>query len=195
MNYSDEELVKMIRQRGKAREDAFVFLMRNESQGQKISRILTRYGAADIDCEEIFDDALVALEAYINKGGFDKGGVIEAFLVDVSKKLWYKRFRKKTRTTEYEFDDAMEQGEYAESAESLLIKDEVRQQLITLLEQIGESCRQLLTLSFLEEKKNAEIVEIMNYKDASVAAVMKSKCLKKLIEFIKARPQLAKLYH
>jgi DNA-directed RNA polymerase specialized sigma subunit len=64
-------------------------------------------------------------------------------------------------------------------------RDEVLIQLIqSKLEQMGDSCRKILTLFYYEEKKIEDIVKMGDYANKDVVKSQKSRCLSHLKKLV-----------
>lgn len=83
----------------------------------------------------------------------------------------------------------MERKEDASGAKGLENK-QVSQQLVALLEHLGENCKQILMQFYYEERSMKEIVATTAYENEQVVRNKKSKCLKKLADMLRERPYL-----
>src|SRR6516225_9375648 len=69
---------------------------------------------------------------------------------------------------------------------------EVKQELRSLLDKLGESCRKILILFYYENLSMKEIVDHLHYDNEQVVRNKKYKCLQQLTGLIKDNPLLAK---
>lgn len=189
IQYSDLDIVTMMRNGGMDLERAFKHLMDSERQKQTLRRVLMNLGASHEDYEELLNDTLIALHTGIVKGRFKEQYSITAYMVGIAKKQWYKRrMKKRPETTPY--PELVDDGQ--PSIEVQIIAHERRELLAEVVGLLDENCRKILIKAFLEELKNTELIKIMNYKNEAVVRKKKSQCLKRLIELLKEHPELSK---
>jgi len=182
--YSDDQLVVMIGEGGTRRETAIRILMEEELRSHRLAKHLKRLGARHEECEEIIDDAFVALITGIAKGRFQPGGSIWGYLYGAGKNLLWKSHRRQKVTVELNPATIRDQSE--ESVEVNLIRGERKEQLLGLFRQLSEKCRNILHFAFFMEYSNEEIAGLLGYKSKEVVGVKKSECLKKLAVIVKS---------
>ena len=77
-----------------------------------------------------------------------------------------------------------------EDASGNLYQREIKQQFLALMNRLGDSCRQLLTLYYYENQTFKEIGEKMAYENEQVVRNKKYKCMKELTDMIRENPLL-----
>jgi len=110
---------------------------------------------------------------------------MKTYLFGIGKFMIFDSLKEKKRTTSYEpqlhlVDDQIE-------AISLNPTDALSEEQILLrkyFKQLGEKCKQVLTLFYYRGLSIKEIVQEAGYKDENTAKATKSRCLKMLREMI-----------
>ena len=69
--------------------------------------------------------------------------------------------------------------------DKIIIQEERRQKLRSLVDQLNESCKKILRMAFYEELTNQEIKERLGFKNDQVVRTKKSKCVRALSDLIK----------
>lgn len=139
---------------------------------------------------DIFQEAVIILFKQVRLDRFDPQYKIKSFLFTVAKNLWINRVKRMNRTV-----NLKEDYDFIETNKSVLhnLIDEERNNLIHyLLDQIGENCKQLLTLSVFESLSMKEICKKMGYSSENAAKTRNYKCKQKLIDLIKNNELIAK---
>ena len=88
-------------------------------------------------------------------------GCFKAYLFKTGRNLAYRYYTRKTRVTEFSFDDYYEETEGREMVEEMLLDEERRQILYTCLDRIDPQLREALWLVYSEGLKYAEAASVM----------------------------------
>jgi RNA polymerase sigma factor (sigma-70 family) len=182
--YSERELIDMIGGDGNHRETAIRILMQEELRTRRLSGSLAKLGASPIECEELVNDAFVALIMSVKKGSFKPGSSIWGYLYGAAKNMLWKLRRGKKPEVAMQGYVSMT-GAVEESIEDHIIRGERKEWLLGVFNQLTEKCRHILHLAFFEEADNQEIADTLEYKSKSVVSVKKSECLKALAKLLK----------
>ena len=186
-NYTDPELVAMIQAGGREREKAFEFLLDQERQSQSIQRLIYRAGGDRDTYREILDDALIALNSCIIRRKFREGMSINAYLYGAARNLQIKKWKKEKKHKTIQLD-AMNENI---TVDHILDRDR-REALLSVMDGIGQRCKDLLIKSELQGYKNAEIAEMFGYKSDRVVSKTKCNCMKKLVKLVNDHPGILK---
>jgi RNA polymerase sigma factor (sigma-70 family) len=113
---------------------------------------------------------------------------IKTFLTSIAKHIWLNEIkrRKSINHRESRFETERDQEDLFDSYE----QQEIKAQFLTLLSQMGDSCRQVLSLFYYENLTFAEIMEKMGYESEQVVRNKKYKCLRELTELVRKNPFL-----
>lgn len=182
--YSDDEIIRMISNEGLERETAIRFLMEEERRSKRLASQLLKSGATAEECEEIVDDAFVALIMSISRGSFQTGGNLWGYLYGTAKNILWKVQRQKRKRTVIS-DDTIQIEDAEDSIEEEIIRDEHRAWLLAVLRALPDKCQRILHLAFFRERTNQEIADALGYKTKAVVGVKKSECLKTLAQRIR----------
>jgi RNA polymerase sigma factor (sigma-70 family) len=144
------------------------------------------------DAQDIFQEVMVAFINLVRAGKFRGEASIKTFLYSLNKNIWLnelkKRGRAQVREMKYEkASDKMEQG-----TNLALETRETNQELMKLMNELGETCKKILLLYYYENQSMKEILTSLNYENEQVVRNKKYKCLKRLEELVTENKSL---YH
>ncbi len=187
--YSEQELMDGIK---KDVSDVYEYLYR------KLTPIIyyeikSNNGTTE-DAEDHFQETIVVVAANVKSGKYVPGN-LEGYFKQVSKNLWLKKLRDGKKLKAVEFDETMHdiEDEYSEEFVGNLVKFDKQIDLVSnLLDRMDESCKQVLSLFYIEKTRLAEIARQMNWK----ADYAKSKvylCRVKLRETLEQDPEFMNL--
>jgi RNA polymerase sigma factor (sigma-70 family) len=140
------------------------------------------------DGEDIFQETVVTFIDLVQRRKFRGDSSIKTFLTSIAKHIWLNELkrRKSVNHRESRFWTERDQEELFDSYED----QEIKAQFLTLLNQLGDSCRQVLTLFYYENLTFAEIMEKMGYESEQVVRNKKYKCLRELTALVRDNPFL-----
>ena len=159
-------------------------------QAQVARFILLNSGKPE-DVDDIFQDGLIALYKLAKKDQIGKVANVEAYLYSICRNLWLRRLQRDKK--EVELTEVQEAIPTEEVSLSRLLSEERRLALDKLIDQLGDSCRQVLILYYYDRLSMKEIAEQMGFSGDQVAKNKKSNCLKKLREIILNSPHYRSL--
>ncbi len=174
--YDTQSLITSILKGGREEEKAISFLI-DENYGKIKTLILQRNGS-EPDAEDIFQEALSVLILNIRKGSFKGDSTIHTYLYAICKGMWYKRFRKYSKESEYQ--SGMIVHDVDESTPEVSVFElEQKQLLHQLFDRLRDKCKELLLFWGMSYAMD-EIAEKLEFSNAQVAMNKKNKCLKQL---------------
>ena len=139
-------------------------------------------GLSAMDSEEILNDAVIILLQKIETGSYQFQGYDPCtFLVEIAKRLISNAKRKNQRV----FEDIETHYELADNETERYLESKANETVLhNLLSQIGENCQKLISLKYLQEFKDEEILEqkMTQYSSINTLKVKRSECMKKLSE-------------
>ena len=140
------------------------------------------------DGEDIFQETVVTFIDLVQRRKFRGDSSIKTFLTSIAKHIWLNELkrRKSVNHRESRFWTERDQEELFDSYED----QEIKAQFLILLSQLGDSCRQVLTMFYYENLTFAEIMEKMGYESEQVVRNKKYKCLRELTELVRKNPFL-----
>ena len=151
-----------------------------------IRQFVTQNSGTREDAKDIFGDTVEVLLRKIKGGNFTLTCKLGTFLTEVGARLWLKKLRRKKFDAGVTTDDPVVLKHVAEVQQPLEITEEYALYR-RKFEELGENCRQLLRLGVQEGKSHEEVMAVTGY-TYDYSRKMRSICLKKLLESIKADP-------
>jgi RNA polymerase sigma factor (sigma-70 family) len=146
-------------------------------------------GGTREDGADIFQEAVLVLIEKVKSGQFRGDSSLKTFLSAIARNLWLHelrtRFRRNKRENVY-----MTGEDKSDEIKELYADSQASDQLLKMLDQVGNPCKQILTGFYFEEKSMKELLSEFNYENEQVLRNRKSRCMKKLKELIKANPGL-----
>lgn len=185
---TDEILIQLIRKGGPDEDDAIRALYVQYFDG--LCRQVVFNGGRDEDGQDMFQETVIAFLHAVKRERFRGEASIKTYLYAMNRNIWRNEMRSRERSSKREKNyGGMERREEASGAKGME-KKQVSQQLIALLENLGEQCKQILMQFYYEDKSMKEIVATTDYENEQVVRNKKSKCLKKLADMLRERPYL-----
>lgn len=150
-------------------------------------KFMSRYNAKNDVLEDIFQDALIVLYENAQAGKLDAlKSSVKTYLFGIGKFMLFKHFRdaKKEVPTEEvylfdKYDQAVIDDVYADEGPS-----DHQTMLVANFKKLGDKCREILELFYLQGMKLDEITQTQGYENKAVAKSQKSRCLKSLKQLI-----------
>ncbi|THU39484.1 sigma-70 family RNA polymerase sigma factor [Niastella caeni] len=188
--FSDTELIAAIG-RGDELNSAIFFIYQQYSTTIQ-SFILANNGTPP-DAEDIFQETVVTFIDLVKKDKFRGEASVKTFLTAIARNLWLNELKKRARSDvrEKAFEHSRESSELDVSQH--MADREVKQQFLSVLNQLGESCKKLLTLFYYENLSMKDILHHLPYENEQVVRNKKYKCLQSLTELVKQNPVIAGL--
>ncbi len=151
-------------------------------------KFASRYTKDDSLLEDVFQDAIIVLYENALAGKLDHlKSCLKTYLFGTGKFMLFKHFRDSKKQVytdeEYKFDQ-YEQAviEDVSSDEGLSTYQKL---LVANFKKLGDKCREVLELFYLQNLKLEEIMTRQGYENKNVVKSQKSRCLKSLRDLIK----------
>lgn len=139
--------------------------------------VITNSGTED-EARDVYQDALVVFWQKARSGNLVLTSKISTYVYSICQNLWRKELDRKKRLSNEEKD----------SAESLDLDGPEREKIIArCMEQLGDTCRKVLTYYYFDEMSMQEIADKLGFANTDTAKTKKYKCKQKLDELIKAQ--------
>ncbi|MCX7955200.1 MAG: sigma-70 family RNA polymerase sigma factor [Bacteroidales bacterium] len=136
-------------------------------------------GGDENDAKDIFQESVLSLFYNLQNPNFELKCQLKTYLYSVSKNLWLNELKKKNKIT----NDLSEVEEIEEEFIELSEKNENllrEKRLLKALEKLGEPCKTIIELFYVERLSMQQIAERMGYTNAENAKNQKYKCLLRL---------------
>ncbi len=179
---TDEQLISQLKQRDRNALAKVYSVYKTE-----FVKFASRYNAKNELLEDVYQEALIVLYENAQVGKLDDlKSTIKTYLFGIGKFMLFKHFRDNKRevpTEETYLFDHYEQAVIEDVYEDEGL-NEYQTKLISNFNKLGEKCREILELFYLQGMKLDEITRTQGYENKDVAKSQKSRCLKSLKQLI-----------
>lgn len=183
---TDEEIVKFILFGGEKREAALVELYKDEICKRKVIQYVRNNQGNESDGKDLFHDGIIVVDRNIRQLKFRGDSSLHHYIYSVCKFLWLNKLKKKRRMVysdeEKTLDEVVEKN-----PESILLKNELKDNLSSTLDLLGIRCKKILELWKLNYSMK-EIAEICEISSESMARKLKHQCYQKLLKIVEENP-------
>ncbi len=186
-NFPDDEVVSGLRS-GQRMNDIIQFIYRNHFES--LSRYIINNSGSRQDAEDIFQEVLVNFIDLVQKDKFRGESTIKTFLFSMNRHTWLNELKRRGRalSREEKFEKGQERVEMDTS--HLIAEREEKAAVAAIVNELGDTCKKILTLFYYENLSMKEILEVTNYENEQVVRNKKYKCLKQLEQKPNAKPHL-----
>lgn len=140
-------------------------------------KLVLKNSGTEEEAKDIYQDALVVLWQKAKSPDFILSSKISTYLYSVCMNLWRKELARKSKLTSNEGFDHGEEMPLEEKEKNQLIQN--------CLNELGDTCRQILLYYYFDRLSMAEIAEKMGFANADTAKTKKYKCKQELDKKIK----------
>lgn len=149
------------------------------------------YRCAEEDAIEVYQKAYTILYMNVRNGKLVKlTSSIKTYLFSIGKNLFREKFRDK-HSKLVNLDDVSNTSAVLNQVDNNILdeyqKNHQKELVRQLLDEVGDPCRRLLQLMFIQGYSADAVVEEMGYSDERVVRKRKSLCLKKLREMVASK--------
>ena len=160
----------------------------------KIQRMVLNNNGTEAEASDLFQDALLSIFKKARTEAFTLTCPLDAFLYIICKNKWMNELNK-NKTRGVTISDPEGYNDISDDslklAEDWLIHESRQSLLVEKLENLGDSCRRLLYLSWSGKSMN-EVAEMLKL-SYGYARKKKSECMAKLISLVRESPQFNSL--
>lgn len=191
---SDEELVRGIQAGKKEREKAIEALY-DQNRAFLMKFLANRSNAQDYvkQPDDILWEAVEVLVGNILDGKYvaQPGTSLSAYLTSICRNLWHKFLSQETHRQEREMNWLDDTDAHASDVSELIAGQESWLSYLTIFEQVGRHCRQLLTLWLVDGLSGRETAEVLisegKFKSEQSVRNAKSDCMEKVAHQLQIR--------
>ena len=145
-----------------------------------------RYNIEAADVLDVYQDAVIALHQNFVMSQIElRTSTVKTYLFGIGKNKLFKRLKEKQRVLRVEVQHKAD--DYIEINLEDDLPTENQQKLAKRLNEISETCKELLNLFYYRNLTIDEIVELTHYKDGNTVRSNKSRCLKSLKTLFKVK--------
>lgn len=179
---TDEQLIAQLKQRNRNALKTVYIDYKTE-----FFKFMLRYNADTDVLEDIFQDALIVLYENAQAGKLDAlKSTLKTYLFSTGKFMLFKYFRDGRK--EVPTEEAYIFNKYEQAVIKDVCEDDgmnaYQTKLVANFKKLGDKCREILELFYLQEMKLDEITLTQGYENKDVAKSQKSRCLKSLRQLI-----------
>lgn len=180
------ELINKVREGISGRNEVITTLIQDKKLRKTLLGTLIKKGCSIEEAEMLLTDAVLIFIKSCLKPDFEINSNLNNYLIGISKNLWYKQVTKSNKELQLDDKQAVSDNE---TPFSLLIREEHKNPLRKLLDQIDAKCRKVLLL-WAHKRKMSQIALEMDYKSEGMARKKKHQCVHKLYDIINKNPAL-----
>jgi RNA polymerase sigma factor (sigma-70 family) len=149
----------------------------------KIKKIVFDGRGNHEDAKDLLHDTVLAFFKYVKENKYELNTDIDAFLYTVAKNRWINKAVKDKRLeiSDQNFEHSMVEPSHIGK---LYSKERVLA-VRTILDRLGDRCKELLTMIYYDEKSMKEIGEEMGYATADAVKTKHYKCKQRMISMVK----------
>lgn len=179
---SDKEVIDLLLHHN-TQQKGIMFLY--NTYFEQLSRFVIQNNGNEADAQDVFQEVVVSFIYLIRQNKFRGESSIRTFLFSLNRNIWFNEVKRRGRAMKREakFEQVKDQKE--ESVEGAIDRREAGQQLLQIMDLLGETCKQILLLFYYENYSMKDILQQLNYENEQVVRNKKYKCLKKLEELIR----------
>lgn len=167
----------IILKRMKSGDESALDYLYKKNYRNMVSLVMKNSGSED-EARDIFQDALIVFWQKANDPSFQLTSKISTYLYSVCQNLWRKELDRKKR---------FEESDKEESTENTFEKEEMVQIVHDCINELGESCKEILTLYYFDGLSMEKIAEKMGLANSDTAKTKRYKCKKRLDSMIRER--------
>ncbi len=190
-NYTDIELINAIKSSQPADLDSAIRYM-YDSYYEMLKVYTCQNSGSDEDAQDVFQDVLVSFIDVIKKDKFRGEASVKTFLYAVNKNIWLNELKKRHKSEKRDIVFENQRDEMDLDVSHIMVQNETRKQIISIVDLLGEKCKQILLAYYYENLSMKEILITQQYESEQALRNKKSKCLKQLEQLLTANPMMGK---
>jgi RNA polymerase sigma factor (sigma-70 family) len=189
--YTDAELLEAIKS-GKTTDlnSAIRYMYATYFEGFKM--YTTQNSGTEEDAQDVFQEVLVSFIDVVQKEKFRGESSIKTFLFSLNRNTWLNELKKRGRTLKREIIFEHQKDTTVTDVSEMITQNESRKEILTVVDTLGEKCKQILLAYYYENLSMKEILQQVEYETEQALRNKKSKCLKQLEELLTKNPLMAK---
>jgi RNA polymerase sigma factor (sigma-70 family) len=171
--FRDTEIIEKIK---RGDESALDYLYKKNFK--MMLNLIVKNNGTEEEAKDIFQDALIVFWQKTISGDLVMTSKISTYLYSICQNLWRKELERKSRHSN-------EEAEISENVD--YEKNEKVKAIHDCLNELGESCKKILSYYYFEELSMVDIAEKMGFANADTAKTKKYKCKQELDKMIKSK--------
>ena len=139
-----------------------------------IRNFILRHNGKDDHVREVVESTVIELWKNVQHPQFLLQSKLDLYILTIAKNIWYKELKKRTR---FKRVDANQLKKSPNRERKIKFDQE---KIITLVQEMNDDCRKLLSYSYFDGMKNATIAQKLKLTSANTVRSQKYKCFKEL---------------
>lgn len=189
--WTEENLLNGILQGGNERQAAIRVLYNDSGLKRMVAAFVSKNKGNEADGQDMFHEGIIVLDHNIREGKFRGEAPIKGYLYSICRFLWMNQMRKQSHTDSVAEMPVSSEAD-TQSPEVILVTEERKAVLNSLLSELGERCQQIMELWKLSYSME-EIAEKLGFSSPDMAKKAKYRCHVSLLQMIQNNPNLQQL--
>ncbi len=186
-SYTDEEIIRLLKDGGKSREEVLQYLFVDSGWRTSALRLIRSLGGSVHEAEDAIQEAFIVLDSHIRADRYQQMGGLKSYFLGICRGRWYSNRRSVRRLVFSEDPSPISHHSDMEEPEMLLLESEQKEHIRAVLEQMDERCRELLSMYKLNYSME-EIAQAFGLGNENNARQRVFQCRQKLAKLIKQNP-------
>lgn len=153
----------------------------------KVGSFIMKNGGSADDVKDIFQECLMKLVVKFKEGTFNTIKELDSYLMVACMNAWKTEASKKGKNIHVELNENSGKWLEEKSADNQLLKAQKTKLANSILDKIGEKCKELLLYYHFDQISMREIAFKMGFANEQVAKATNYKCKQKLLEQFDAK--------
>jgi RNA polymerase sigma factor (sigma-70 family) len=190
-DYSEAELLSALQQ-GKPPDAAIRQLYL--SYFETASGFVRQNNGSRQDAEDIFQEVVINFIELVQRQRFRGETSINNFLYSITRHIWLNELKRKGRARRREEKYEREKDHTEHELSVWLGDQEVKAQLMQIIESLGETCKKVLVSFYYEGLSMREILGKLNYQNEQVLRNKKYKCMLQLEQLLTGNSKMIEYF-
>lgn len=190
-DWTEENLLASILEGGNARQAAIRAIYNDSGLKRIVAAFVSKNKGNEADGQDIFHEGIIVLDRNVREGKFRGESPLKGYLYSICRFLWMNQMRKQAHT-ESVAEMPLSGETDTQSPEVIMVSEERKALLNSLLSELGERCQKILELWKLSYSME-EIAEKLGFSSPDMAKKAKYRCHVSLLQMIQNNPSLEQL--
>lgn len=190
-DWTEENLLASILEGGNARQAAIRAIYNDSGLKRMVAAFVSKNKGNEADGQDIFHEGIIVLDRNVREGKFRGESPLKGYLYSICRFLWMNQMRKQAHT-ESVAEMPLSGETDTQSPEVIMVSEERKALLNSLLGELGERCQKILELWKLSYSME-EIAEKLGFSSPDMAKKAKYRCHVSLLQMIQNNPSLEQL--
>ena len=183
-----DQIFRDIRSGKEGRDQVIIRLYKDLKLRKGIQSAIIKMGGTQDDVNEVLTTTLMQfVKTVIQKKDLHIKYQLNTYIISIARYIWLAK-RKKDAKYSYN-EEYLEEEEWADSPETLILKKDKISLLHELMQKLGKNCKEVL-MYWANGYKMKEIASLLDYKSENMAKKKKYQCFKSLLIYIEDNPRI-----